>query len=223
MVMAMSDVWNLINNWLTATRAGQVVSLNSLLGACHKVPLHNWSRQRLLSRMCSYRGKSLLPADYIVQHHTLEVLLHHTVNGNVSFPIMGDIQDIDSCPVNVASDFIHMWCVVNENLLGISLTTPSFSYGTIDYESWKIGPKFSLTPQLILVHTNVKDPLHRLYCGFIYLPKQFRMTTQRMHQNRLSTDKFCWNSLRDSVLHLHTHIKAPEEFLRANCIPHPDK
>ena len=46
---------------------------------------------------------------------------------------------------------------------------------------------------------------------------------QPMHQNRLSTDKFSWNSLRDSVLHLHTHIKAPAEFLQANCVRSPDK
>ena len=44
----------------------------------------------------------------------------------------------------VMRDVIRMWTELDDNLQSISLTTPMFSNGFIDYNSSLIGPKFSL-------------------------------------------------------------------------------
>ena len=100
----------------------------------------------------------------------------------------------------VVNDFIRMWSMMNQSLPGIGLTTPTFSDGATDYEPWKIGPKFFLSPMPVQMPSYTKDPTHRLYSSFIYLPEQFRMTVSRTQQDKLSTDKFCWNHLHDTTL-----------------------
>ena len=83
-----------------------------------------------------------------VQHHTNEVIRYLTRNVKAIFPMipMG-IQDmLDRSPSMVVHDFIRMWSMMNQSLPGIGLTTPMFSDSSTNYEPWKIGPKFFLSP-----------------------------------------------------------------------------
>ena len=67
-----------------------------------------------------------------------------------------------------------MWSKVNGNLPGVSLTTLTFSDGIVDYEPWKVGPKFALASRFIGVNGDKRDQFNRMYSSFIYLPESFR-------------------------------------------------
>ena len=69
----------------------------------------------------------------------------------------------------------------------------------------------------------MKDPMYRLYSSFIYLSEQFQMTVPRTQQNKLSTDKFCWNHLHEMTLQLNSIKACPEESIHTNCMLQPDK
>ena len=130
----------------------------------------------LVLRMCVNRDVARsITINNMVQHHTNEVIWHLTRNVKAIFPIMPlDIQDmLDRSPSMVVHDFIRMWSMMNQRLPGIGLTTPAFSDRATDYEPWKIGPKFFLSPLPMQMHSCTKDPMYRLHSSFIYLPEQF--------------------------------------------------
>ena len=85
---------------------------------------------------------------------------------------MGDY--LNFCPEMVVKDIIRMWTELNDNLLGISLTTPTFSDGFIDYDSSLIGPKFSLFEESLPLTRPCDDWYNRCYSSFVYLPTKFR-------------------------------------------------
>ena len=139
----------MVDNCMMTTRGGQVLSLNSLLGVCHKMAPSEWDRHSLVSRMCVNRDVARsITINNMVQHHTNEVIWHLTRNVKAIFPIMPlDIQDmLDRSPSMVVHDFIRMWSMMNQSLPGTGLTTPTFSDSATDYEPWKTGPKFFLLP-----------------------------------------------------------------------------
>ena len=126
-------------------RGGQVLSLNSLLGACHEMAPSERDRHMLVLRMCVNQDAARsITIDNIVQHHTNEVIRHFTGNVKAIFPIIPmDIWDmLDRSPPTVVHNFIRMWSMMNQSLPRIGLATPTFSDGATDYEPWKIGPKF---------------------------------------------------------------------------------
>ena len=216
----------MVDNCMMTMRGGQVLSLNGLLGACHEMATNERDRHSLVSRMCVNGDVARsITIDNMVQHHTNEVIRHLTRNVKAIFPIMPlDIQDmLDRSPSMVVHDFIRMWSMMNQSLPFVGLTTPMFSDGATDYEPWKIGPKFFLSPLPMQMHSYTKNPTYRLYSSFIYLPKQFRMMVPRTEQEELSTDKFCWNHLRDTTLRLNSFKTCPEKSIRVNCMLRPDK
>ena len=189
----MTREWNIVDNCIMTTRGGQVLSLNGLLGVCHEMAPSEQDRHMLVFRMHVNRDAvRSITIDNMMQHHTNEVIRHFTRNVKAIFSIIPmDIQDkLDRSPSTVVHNFIRMWSMMNQSLAGIGLTTPMFSDGATDYEPWKIGPKFFLSPVPMQMHSYTKDPMYRLYSSFIYLPKQFWMMVPRTQQDELSTDKF---------------------------------
>ena len=62
---------------------------------------------------------------------------------------------LDNCPSVVVKDFIRMWNAMDQHILGISLTTPMFSDGEVDYSSWKVGPKWLLCASPTYIHSQI--------------------------------------------------------------------
>ena len=91
------------------------------------------------------------------------------------FPIPGDLMGeyFKFCPKMVVRDVIRMWTKLDDNLPGISLTTPTFSDGFIDYDPSLIRPKFSLFEESLLLTRPHDDWYNRCYSSFVYLPTKF--------------------------------------------------
>ena len=186
--------WHMINSTMMHMKGGQVLSMDGLLGTCHDLAPIEHVKHQLMLRMCSNCGndKQQVVVENIVQHHTGEVLKHCNRNGDVVLILPSDLDFVlDWCPSVVVNDLYRLWSMVDETLPGVSLTTLTFPNGTVDYEPWKVGLKFLLLQMPRVLHSYIKDPMYRLYSSFIYLPKQFRMSTLRVQQGELSTDKFC--------------------------------
>ena len=202
-----------------------MINLDGLLRMCHDMEPNQHAKMSMVSRMCTSRdsGDSLQP-DNIIKHHTIDVIKHRMRNGDIVCPVLP--MDLDSvltsCPHAVVDDFIHLWSIMNQGIVGISQMTPTFSDGVIDYDPSKVGPKWFLCSIPPFIHSYVHDPTYRLYSGFMYLPESFCMTQPRMQQDELSTDSFCWNHLHNTN-RVYFNKNASEQFIRANCIPRPDK
>ena len=153
----------------------------------------------------------------------MPILTYQTVNGMNAFPIMANLDEeiFDNCPKMVRRDSIRMWREVNGNLLGISLTTLTFSDGFVDYKPWVMGPKFAIPDSIIKLSRPHDEHLNRCFSSFVYLPETFR-SIERDTQVILSTDKFC-RSHHGQIDNEKDDDESSLEHLRAHCIPQPDR
>ena len=134
--------WLCEDNLQINMKGGQVLSIRGMLGACHRVKPNENNVYYVTSRLCSNRSATSdkMIVDNIIRHHTGEVILHHTQHGDMVFPIFPcnlESSLLDNCPVIIVDDHIHCWNSMNENLIGVSLTSPMFSNGNADYKPWK--------------------------------------------------------------------------------------
>ena len=160
-----------------------------------------------------------------LRHHLqpLPIVCFQTMNGVFEFPIAGDLfgYDFNFCPEMVMHDVIRTWNEVNGVLPGISLTTPIFSDGYIDVNPSVIGPRFSLFEEYIPLTRPIDDWYNCYYSSFIYIPEKFREFDREI-QPVLSTEVDCLSHYYQQQSD-KTGEANNTEFLRAHCIPIPDR
>ena len=176
-------------------KGGQVLSMCGMLCVCHRVKPNENNMYYVTSRLCSNRSATSdkMIIDNIIRHHTGEVILHHMRHGDMVFPIFPhDLESslLDNCPAIIMDDHIRCWNSMNENLIGVSLTSPMFSNGNADYKPWKMAPVWLCSPLPTYMHSFCNDEFNKNYSGFAYLPEAFRMEN-RLSQEKLSMCTMC--------------------------------
>ena len=117
-----------------------------------------------------------------------------TLNG-VTFPIFnGGQTSYDNCPNVVVRDSNRLWSTLNGALLGVSLTTPVFSDGGVDYVPYKNCPSYALClPNSLNATCNVRDKDGHNFSGFNYEARTFKELDREYDQDcQISTDQTCY-------------------------------
>ena len=182
-------------------KSGQSFSIRGALVACHGVKPNVENVFHIMTRLCSNRSATLdkLSVDNTIKHPTGEVTLHHMRHGNVVFPIFPrDLRLLEDCPSVVVDDHIRCWNSMNRNLLGLSLTSPTFSDGVADYAPWRMAPTWFSCSLPTYVHSFCNDEYNKNYSRFTYLPEAFRMD-DRLSQEELSTCTTCIDYYVDAL------------------------
>ena len=179
---------------------GEVMSLNGLFGSCFGIEPNVERRHVTIGRMCNQFdfhqriGGAYMERNQCLPHHAIKMPVIHfnIINGPFMFPIPGNLNGtyFNYCPEMVMRDVIRMWTELDENLQGISLTTPMFSDGFIDYNPSLIGPKFSSFEELLQLTRPRDDWYNRCYSSFVYLPTKF-CRHDRLAQPVFSTSETC--------------------------------
>ena len=161
----------------------------------------------------------------VLPHHSKDMPLYSfdTLNGKLAFPIPGNLgaNNFRHCPEMVVHDIIRMWSEVNENLPGISLTTPMFADGYINFNPRLIGLKFLLFDQSFSLTRLRDDWLNQCYSSFVYLPDRFR-NLSGVNQWTFSTDVDCLNYYVTQET-AKGEEKTSTNYLQAHCIPLPNR
>ena len=126
-----------------------------------------------------------------------QVVEIQTLNG-LTFPICdGGKTKYDHCPNVVMRDINRLWSTLNESLPGISLTTPVYSDGGVDYVPYKNCPSYALSlPNSLNAMLMVKDEQHHNYTGFLYDAEVFCGLDRDYDQDvQISTDRTCYEHL----------------------------
>ena len=121
--------------------------------------------------------------DDIITHHAKEIVSHLMRFGNV-VPLLYpfDLGDgvFDDCPYNVINDNLQCWNSIDEKVVGVSVTTPIFSDGVVDYHPRECGPGFLMCGVPMHMHSELGDAHNKHYSGFVYHTEQFRMGANRL-------------------------------------------
>ena len=198
------------------------------MGACHGKTPNEEDVFHVMSRLCSNRSATSdkLTVDNIIRHHTGEVVLHRMHHGNVVFPIFSrDLERrmLDDCPSVVVDDHVCCWNSINENLVGIGVTSPMFSNGSVDSEPWKMAPTWFCCSLPTYIHSFCNDEFNKNYSGFAYLPELFRMQN-RLSQQELSTCTTCVDYVAGLKLaESEGRFSAAERYVTTKCTPFPDE
>ena len=126
-----------------------------------------------------------------------QVVEIQTLNG-LTFPVCdGGKTKYDHCPNVVMRDINRLWSTLNESLPGISLTTPVYSDGGVDYVPYKNCPSYALSlPNSLNATLVVKDKQHHNYTGFLYDAEVFCGLDRDYNQDvQISTDRTCYEHL----------------------------
>ena len=147
---------------------------------------------RLLENKCA--TSDVLMVHNIIKHHTGEIVLHRMRHGDVVFPLFpGDLESglLDKCPSIVVRDHVRCWNSIDEKLVGISLMSPLYSDGVVNYRPLNTGPTWLCCPMLVKIHSIVSDTYNKNYSRFAYLPEAFRMTNNRLETDELTMCTMC--------------------------------
>ena len=140
------------------------------------------------------------------------------------FPIPGNLNGtyFNYCPEMVMRGVIRMWTELDDNLPGISLTTPMFSDGFIDYNPSLIGPKFSLFEESLQLTRPCDDWYNRCYSSFVYLPTKFHRH-DRLAQPVFSTGETFLDHYSSMEKDKKADYEGKTEYMRSHCTPQPDR
>ena len=112
---------------------------------------------------------------------------------------------------------------MNENLVGVSLTSPMFSDGNADYKPWKMGPVWLCSPLPTYVHSFCNDEFNKNYSGFAYLPEAFRMEN-RLSQEELSMCTMCIDHVaKIRQVESEGKLHAAERYVMSKCTLLPNE
>ena len=219
--------WLNIENLSVELKSGQLFSIRGALGACHDTPVNKHDVDYLITRLRLNRHctSDELSVDNFMYHHSGSVVKHHMRHGDIVFPIYPrDLERglLDKCPSIVVEDHIRCWNAVNENLVGLSLTSPMFSDGNSDYVPWKMVSTWFCCSKNSYIHSNSRDVYNDNYSGFVYLPEVFRMLHRRA-QRELSMCTSCKDhvySMKSCEISF-TFCQA-ECYMSTRCVPLPD-
>ena len=136
-----------------------------------------------------------------MSHHTGDVLKHCVHCGNIIFPLFSKDMECmsENCPSVMVDDHVRCWNSMNENVSGLSVTSPMFSDRNSDYALWRMAPVWYCCSLPTYMHSFIHDPYNKNYSGFIYLPQAFRMQS-RLQQENLTTSSTCMQHIMDLPL-----------------------
>ena len=148
-------------------------------------------------------------------------------HGNVVFPLFpGDLESglLDKCPSIVVQDHVQCWNSIDEKLVGISLTSPLYSDGVVDYRPLNTGPTWLCCPMPVKIHSIVLDTYNKNYSGFAYLPEAFRTTNNRLETDELTMCTTCIDHARQvKIIESESTFHAAEWYICAKCCPTPNE
>ena len=227
----MSDIWHSSANCPMEMVNGEVMSLNGLFNSCFGVEPNVERRHVTMGRMHNQFdfhqriGCAYVERNQCLPHHAIKMPIIHfnTINEPFMFPIPGNLNGayFSYCPEMVMRDVIRMWTELDENLLGISLTTPMFSDGFIDYNPSLIGPKFSLFEELLQLDCmmiGITDVILALYT----YPPSFADTIDWLSLCFLPV-KFCLDHYSSMGKDKKADYEGKTKYMRSHCMPQPDR
>ena len=135
-----------------------------------------------------------------------------------------DLEDgvFDDCPYDVINDHLRCWNSIDEKVVGVSVTTPMFSDGVVDYHPREHGPGFLMCGVPMHMHSKLGDAYNNHYSGFVYHPEHFRMGANRLQYTDLSPSTTCEDHVR-----MHDLIQGknhrPECYIHSRCTPRNDQ
>ena len=163
--------------------------------------------------------------DDVIAHHGKEIVSHLMRFGNV-VPLLYpfDLEDgvFDDCQYDVITDHLRCWNSIDEKVVGVSVTTPIFSDGVVDYHPREHGPGFLMCGVPMHMHSKLGDAYNKHYSGFVYHPEHFRMGSNRLQYTDLSSSTTCADHIR-----MHDLIQGknhrPECYIHSRCTPQNDQ
>ena len=173
-------------------------------------------------------GGAYVKRNGCLPHHAsrLPFISYQTLNRPFVFPITRNLSSLDFnyCPEMVVHNVIRMWSELNDSLPGLSLTTPMFLDGYIDFDPSLIGPKFSIFNESIQLTRPCDNWYNQCYSSFIYLPEKFRLELDRLAQPVLLTDVKCLDHyLLQEGTKTGVTDKKSTKCLRSHCTPMPNR
>ena len=224
--------WSFDDNLKITMKNGEVLSIFGVLGACNQNKLTNdvvLNARRIVSRLLENKcaTSDVLTVHNIIKHHTGEIVLHQMRHGDIVFPLFpGDLESglLDKCPSIVIQDHVRCWNSIDEKLVGISLTSPLYSDGVVNYRPLNTGPTWPCCPMPVKIHSIVSDTYNKNYSGFSYLPEMFRMTNNRLDKDELTTCTTCIDHTRQvKIIESESTFHVAERYVCAKCCPTLDE
>ena len=204
---------------------GESVSLLGLLGMSRRRHINQSLSiiQHIVERFTSDVCHSLDSPkfDDIIAHHTKEIMSHLMRSGNV-VPLLYpfDLEDgvFHDCPYDVINDHLRCWNSIDEKVVGVSVATPIFSDGVVDYHPHEHGPGFLMCGVPMHMHSKLGDAYNKHYSGFVYHPEHFRMGANCLQYTDLSPSTTCLDHVR-----MHDLIQGkdhrPQCYIHSRCTP----
>ena len=223
------DNWFCEDNLLMKMKNGESVSLLGLLGMSRRRHINQSLSiiqhivERFMSNVCHSLDSPKF--DDIIAHHAKEIVSHLMRSGNV-VPLLYpfDLEDgvFDDCPYDIINDHLRCWNSIDEKVVGVSVMTPIFSDGVVDYHPREHGPGFLMCGVPMHMHSKLGDAYNKRYSGFVYHPEQFRMGANRLQYMDLSPSTTCLDHVR-----MHDLIQGkdhrPECYIHSRCTPRNDQ
>ena len=129
----------------------------------------------------------------------------------------------DDCPYDVINDDLQCWDSIDEKVVGVSVTTPIFSDGVVDYHPRERGPGFLMCGVPMHMHSKLGDAYNKHYSGFVYHPEQFRMGANHLQYMDLSPLAICLDHVRMHDLIQERKDHRPECYIHSRCTPRNDQ
>ena len=223
------DDWFYEDNLLMKIKNGESVSLLGLLGMSRRRHINQSLSiikhivERFTSNVCHSLDSPKF--DDIIAHHAKEIVSHLMRSGNV-VPLLYpfDMDGVfDDCPYDVINDHLRCWNSIDEKVVGMSVTTPIFSDGVVDYHPHECGPGFLMCGVPMHMHSKLGDAYNKHYSGFVYHPEQFRMGANRLQYMDLSPSTTCLDHVRMHDLIQERKDHRPECYIHSRCTPRNDQ
>ena len=218
------DDWFYEDNLLMKMKNGESVSLLGLLGMSQRRHVNQSLSiiQHIVERFTSNVCHSLdsPKVDDIIAHHEKEIMSHLMRSGNV-MPLLYpfDLEDgvFDDCPYDVINDHLRCWNSIDEKVVGVSVSTPIFSDGIVDYHPHQHGPGFLMYGVPMHMHSKLGDAYNKHYSGFVYHLEQFRMGANCLQYTDLSPLTTCVDHIRMHDLIQERKDHRPECYVHSRC------
>ena len=99
----------------------------------------------------------------------------------------------------------------------MSVTTPIFSDGVVDYHPRERGLGFLMCGVPMHMHSKLGDVHNKHYSGFVYHPEQFRMGANHLQYMELSPSATCVDQVRMHDLIQERKDHRPECYIHSRC------
>ena len=224
------DDWFYEDNLLMKMKNGASVSLLGLLGMSRRrhvnqsLSIIEHIVERFTSNVCHSLDSPKF--DDIIAHHAKKKVSHLMRSGNV-MPLLYpfDLGDgvFDDCPYDVINNHLRCWNSIDEKVVGVSVATPIFSDGVVDYHPRERGLGFLMCGVPMHMHSKLGDTHNKHYSGFVYHPEQFRMGANRLQYTDLSPSATCVDHIRMHDLIQERKDHRPECYIHSRSTPRNDQ